>query len=385
MTTPPIIALSLTDEELHRLSKDGPRRDIVLLAQRLGATMLLRRMTGSRSGLRGKVFGPHVRHAWKAAKAHPRPRIVFADGEHVGIPLAIALAARGRRSTRLLILGHFVDKRWKMALLWLATRLTPEGTLILHSNSQAARVKRVLSRGWEAVVLPYQVDTEFWRAEGCATVRDRVPLIVSAGSENRDYQTLVEAVRGLDVRVRIAAGSHWARTNATASELPANVEFIRETLSFMELRALYAEADVVVVPLLEGTNQAGVTTILEAMSMARPVVVSATEGQREVVTGPFVTSAGEAPDLTADRGPHRFGLDANGEDSGLYVPPGDAGALRAAIIRLLAEPERAARMAASAREEAVSHFRVEQFADRFAELFERERPTTHDSPEPVPA
>jgi glycosyltransferase involved in cell wall biosynthesis len=75
------------------------------------------------------------------------------------------------------------------------------------------------------------------------------------------------------------------------------------------------------------------------MSMARPVVVSATEGQRDVV-----------------------------EDgvTGLMVPPGDAGALREAIERLLADPAERARLGANARAAVRERFSLDAYASSLA-------------------
>src|SRR6266545_462263 len=67
---------------------------------------------------------------------------------------------------------------------------------------------------------------------------------------------------------------------------------------------------------------AGVTTITEAMAMGRAVVATRTRGQVDVI---------------------RHG------ENGLYVPPGDPEALRAAVRRLLEHPDEAARMGAAGR------------------------------------
>ena len=90
-----------------------------------------------------------------------------------------------------------------------------------------------------------------------------------------------------------------------------------------ELRALYGRAAFVVVPLEETDFQAGITTILEAMAMAKAIVCSRTEGQTDTIVD---------------------------EVNGLYVPPGDVPALRRAIERLLADPELAGRLGAAGRE-----------------------------------
>ncbi|MDZ7726967.1 MAG: glycosyltransferase [Dehalococcoidia bacterium] len=159
---------------------------------------------------------------------------------------------------------------------------------------------------------------------------------MAAGSENRDYETLIEAARVLPgVDFLVAAGSHWARRTATPGIAPPpdNVEFLREPLDFAALRDCYARATAIVVPLFDVENQSGVTTILEAMSMGRAVVVSATRGQQECVAGPLVEASGACNvPATASRGPlHFFGEAASGTWTGVYVPPGDARALAAAL------------------------------------------------------
>ncbi|MBI3765926.1 MAG: hypothetical protein HY277_05420, partial [Ignavibacteriales bacterium] len=50
--------------------------------------------------------------------------------------------------------------------------------------------------------IPYYVDQKFWRPMNVPTDQ-----ICSVGIEMRDYPTLLEALRGLDIRCHIAAGS----------------------------------------------------------------------------------------------------------------------------------------------------------------------------------
>src|SRR5436190_19253658 len=123
----------------------------------------------------------------------------------------------------------------------------------------------------------------------------------------------MEAVRDLDARVVIAAASPWSnRPDSTeGAAVPPNVEICR--LGFVELRQLYADSDVVVMPLHDVPFQAGVTTILEAMAMGKAVVCSRSRGQTDVIDDGI---------------------------TGVYVAPGDAAALRAAIEELLGDGER---------------------------------------------
>ena len=363
MISPPLICFSVTEEESAQLVANGPRRDILMLAERCGGKILYRRPGGLRQGLRARVFGPQLGHAWAAAAETERGGKVFADGEHVGFPLAAFLAFRFKRNVQLTVLGHYVTKRWKRYLLWIATRCVARGTLVVHSQTQAEAVRKLLPLGWTVTLLPYQVDASFWMGAAETQVR---PLVVAAGSEHRDYQTLIDAVRDLDIDVCIASGSHWARTQAVGAELPPNVQFFTQTLPFAALRDLYARATVVVVPLFPVKNQSGITTVLEAMSMAKPVIVSATPGQTEAVTGGVFRA--EGPAEPTNRGPQLLDLPRDPGETGIYVCPEDAEALRRALNSVLQDPDRAQRMGVDARASVLRNFTVEQFAERFAQV-----------------
>ena len=103
------------------------------------------------------------------------------------------------------------------------------------------------------------------------------------------------------MQVVIAAASPWSKRHGFDARRgpPPNVEVCR--LGFVALRQLYADADVVVMPLHDVDFQAGITTILEAMAMARPVICSRTRGQTDTIVdgenGIYVTpgNAEQAP------------------------------------------------------------------------------------------
>jgi glycosyltransferase involved in cell wall biosynthesis len=88
-------------------------------------------------------------------------------------------------------------------------------------------------------------------------------------------------------------------------------------------------------PLQETDFQAGITTILEAMAMARPVICTRTTGQTDVIV---------------DR------------ETGIYVPPGDPVALHDAIVSLLDDPDRAAQLGRAARRWVEEHATVDRYA-----------------------
>ncbi|MFN0095121.1 MAG: glycosyltransferase family 4 protein [Dehalococcoidia bacterium] len=376
--------VSASQAQAQRLREAGPRRDFWELAAATAARIEYASDGSGRRGWSRRLLGPHVRQAWRAASGAPSD-VVFADGEHVGLPYALAAFARGKRDTRLVMLGHLVSRPWKLAMIWVASRVGPRGVLFVHSTVQASQARRFASGRWQVELIPYQVDPDYWTPDD-GPQRTRRPLVLAVGAENRDYATLIKAVEGLAVDVLIAGASHWARAGHGPVGEASNVRFLSEALDYGSLRAVYHQADVVVVPLLDVPNQSGVTTILEAMAVGRPVIVTATEGQREVVTGPLVTSDGVFDmAATEDRGPQNFSPGALPEaPTGLYVAPGDDTALRSALRWVLSHPLEAAEMGTRARFAVLRHFTIERFVARLAEACaERDDPLPRARPQRV--
>lgn len=169
-------------------------------------------------------------------------------------------------------------------------------------------------------------------------------MICAVGAEMRDYATFVEAVRGTDLRCHIATdhvripgkvrliNDRRLPIGDIVTETDAQITSGR--MSLPELRKLYARSRFVVVPLLPSDSDNGVTVILEAMAMGKPVICSRTRGQVDVI---------------------QDGV------TGLYVPVGDAAALRTAMLSLWNDPQRAHEMGRRARAYIEAHHTLEMF------------------------
>jgi glycosyltransferase involved in cell wall biosynthesis len=358
------ILASATADETEALVRCGPRRDFLELARAVEGRTLYRRARRARRGFVGKLLGGHVGQAWRAARDASPGDTLFADGEHAGIPLALFLAMRAKRRVHVVMLGHFVTKPWKQLALTVTCLASPGTTLLLHSTRQLEKLNRLTRARWSVRLLPYHVDTVFWEPKACGGSER---LVLAVGSEGRDYDCLSRASRLVAADVLIAAGSHWARRTATA-EANSRVRYVSSPLSFADLRTLYERASVVVVPLRSLDNQSGVTTILEAMSMERPVVVTANEGQLELVRGPLVTPDGGLDwEATNHRGPSLFGIEEPAcGPTGLYVVPESPESLAGAINLLLKDPDLRQRMGAAARRHAVACFDTSLYTERLA-------------------
>ena len=381
-----------------------PRRDYDMLRDALDADVLTPDIARrSRLGrLLHRWVGRPVALAAEAFRRRRRYDVIYTDGENVGLPLALLLTLAGARPgrPRHVMLSHYLSPAKKRALFRLGIARHIDA-LIVHSAAQRELAIRRLHMPESRVLrLPYFADQRFWRGDlaatsspldsvasqgqaGAAAVSLRegaaLPMICAVGLEFRDYTTLVDAVTGLDVELKIAAGSAWSHHTAFAGApaLPPNVSV--RSYTYLPLRELYAAARFVVVPLRDVDNQAGVTVILEAMAMGKAVIVTATRGQTDIIRDRRNGGRGriardwwpgfvDEPDV-ADQVARLW--------TGLYVAPADPAELRCAIQYLLDHPDEAAQIGRNARTVAEACFTLDDFTARFAAAIRGE---THPSP-----
>jgi glycosyltransferase involved in cell wall biosynthesis len=274
-------------------------------------------------------------HTWAATRALPDSRAVLSDGEHLGLPLAIAMRTFRHQTPHVVIAHHLTTPAKKL----LFRALRPEAAIsriLVHSERQQQLAEEELRVPRSRLKLVrYGVDLEFWAPRQAAEEE----LVVSVGREQRDFTTLAEAGRELHASVFVSgASAHSPKAGRSRpAAWPAN--FVSDVVDYRALRSLYARASVAVVPLLAADFQAGVTAVLEAMAMGKAVVVTATEGLRHVV---------------------EHGVTA------VTVPPEDPAALRDALTALLEHPRERARLGANARSAVEQHFGLDGYVAALA-------------------
>jgi glycosyltransferase involved in cell wall biosynthesis len=336
-----------------------PRKDYLALRDALDADLLTPSMATRPSG-------KQIALAWTAFQRRNACDTIFTDSEGTGLPLALLLRSARQGKPRHVCLSHYLSTMSKRALFRLGAGQRID-TLITHSTAQSRVAVETLGMPAKKVaLLPYFADERFWDpALATPDASASRPMICSAGLEFRDYTTLIAATRDLDVDVRIGAASHWARHNAfgASADLPANVTV--SAYNYQQLRDLYASARFVVVPLRDVDNQAGITTILEAMAMGKAVVVTRTRGQTDVVRDWRSGAAAPPPGFLAAP---EFAQTLGALPTGWYVQPDDPDDLRDAISYLLAHPEIAEEMGRNARRVVEGYFGLDAFVERFAAL-----------------
>jgi glycogen synthase len=218
------------------------------------------------------------------------------------------------------------------------------GTDIELAHRVPALARRVL-RGARVVIAPSRALADEARRLGAEEVRVipsgvDVPAAVSeeadppevlyAGrlSPEKGVRELVAAADGLPL---VVAGDGPLR-----DEVPGAMGFVPHD----ELERLFERAAVVACP----SHREGFGVVCaEAMAFGRPVVAGDVGGLRDLVVH---------------------------EETGLLVPPGDVEALRAALHRLLADPDLRRRFGEAGRARIAEHFTWQQFGDEMLRAYE---------------
>lgn len=335
-----------TVDELERAAAEGrrPRKDYVELAKLLDAEVVdihhleQRAVPAARAAARAGVWAGQVVEAF-VRRRRLGPIIAWSD--KLGLVLAFLFKLTRSRRDLVMISVLLSDPEKRVFLRPLGVHSHLAAIINYGSSQMEIAATRLGVPRAKLHLLLQPVDERFFRPDLARPEN----LVVAVGMEARDYPTLLRAADGLAVDVEIAAGTTAAPDFGRGMEsvddpLPANVR-LHSGLRPHEVRDLYARARAVVIPLHDVDYDAGVTTITEAMAMGKPVIVTRTRGQVDLIE--------------------------EGEQ-GTYVPPGDAAALRAAIERVLGDPEAAERMGRAGRALVERQHTLDSYVARIAEI-----------------
>lgn len=337
-----ILAAGRFDEALRAGIAAGrePRLDIFELANALNAKVIdfqdVERSRDPAVKLAVKAGGKSAGVAVLGFQERANFDAYFTTGEDIGLPLALLLKASPARCSHTMIAHTLFPAKKQAFFKWGRVGNRIDRVLVYSTSEERLAIDTLHMPANSVERLYYHADQLFFRPDGRPTEPD---LICAAGQLLRDYDTLVDAIDGLPVRLQIAAGSPWIeRPLQPKRVLPDNVTWGR--LDRFELRELYARAAIAVVPIQQNHYQTGIATILEMMAMGKCVVATQTFGQTDTIVDGV---------------------------TGVYVPPADPRALRSAIQRLLANPEEVARIGQAARRFIEERAGLDLFVDKIVD------------------
>jgi glycosyltransferase involved in cell wall biosynthesis len=291
------------------------------------------------SSVKGSRLPNDLSLAILTAKIARQYDAVFTNSESVSIPLSFFFRFFDKRPRHVTIAHKLTTG--KKAVFFRQLKVQSDiDTLFVYAETQRRfGIDSLGIREDKLRLISFHADSDFFRP--LPTIATVPGQFCSAGLEWRDYPSLVETARRLpDCTFKIAAASPWSKhkNELDGQQLPSNVSARR--YEYGELRDLYAESVATIVPLYENDFQAGVTTILESMSVGRPVIATRTSGQKDVIIE---------------------------GDTGFYVAPGDPSALTNAVSRLNGDAQLCAAMGARGREWLLQNASLERWSSTIAQ------------------
>lgn len=338
-------------DTIRTMEKSDRHPRITLFEEALNTDFLDERFLLEEGSRRRKIYemlNTSIAQVYEAGRIQRRYDAVISWSVKLGI-LYAAMRRMAGLQTPHIVMASWISKKKKAMLL---RRLHPWiDRIILWSPKQYDfAVKEIGFPESKISLISLGVDHQFWRPMSGTPGK----TICSVGYEMRDYSTLLEALRGTGIRCHIAAGTARKVGNIDARLMPARKIPPGVTIgrkSHFELRELYAQSRFVVIPLKPTDTDNGISAILEAMAMGKAVICSAVEGQRDMI---------------------RHGL------NGLMVPPGDAAALREAILYLYEHPEAAERMGSAGRAHILRRHSIEGTIEAIRQIVEKTIEAKHE-------
>lgn len=315
------------------LEREAPRLDYLEIARLLDAEVSYPPVArGLVEKLERHTMGVNVRQAWRARGY--QPSLFLSLSEQCGVPLAWL---RPVGTPHVLIAHNLTSGRRRAFQRWTHFLRCVDRVIVLSRAQERHLIEDEGVAHGKVHFIYDKVDHRFFKPGN----EPDGGFVLSVGWEQRDYATLLEAVRFLDVPLIIVPSSAWARSSGVDQSLPAHVE-VRRDLTYGALRQLYDRASVVVVPLRADVRYAaGVNAVLEAMAMRKPLIVSRTPGLEGYV---------------------------HDGETGRWVPPGDPSALREAIVALLEDQAEGHRLASGARKVVDEGRNLDTYARSVAEI-----------------
>jgi glycosyltransferase involved in cell wall biosynthesis len=291
--------------------------------------------------LNGTAASSRVPKWWRLAREaqhrHAEYDAIVTWGEKLSLAMLLQQQLASASKPHIAMMYQFEKPNIRVPLSVLRKNL--HAVVTWSSVQRRALIERIRFPAERVYLIRHYVDQVFYSPR--ATEED---MICAVGAEMRDYATLLEALRGTGLRCHVAADHvripgrlrllNDRRVPVSTFSARADTQITMGRKALTELRELYARSRFVVVPLFPSDTDNGVTVILEAMAMGKPVICSRTRGQVDVI---------------------EEGV------TGHYVPVGDAAALRAAILSLWNEPLRAQQMGRNARALVEKHHTLEKF------------------------
>ena len=266
-----------------------------------------------------------------------RAHLVFCTSDRFGIPLVI-LKHLGLVVPRILYLSIGLPERLEQLKGKLMARFYKDAfrrgtsSIICFGFEESECLQAWLGAGQAKIhFMPYAVDTDALRPRPCLS--ENIDVITVGADIKRDVNLIIDfAMREPGLKISaITRAQHAPRFD----KRPSNLQLLLDVPFHQYLERL-ACARVVMLPVLPNTYSGATSTLLQAMSLAKPIVVSAVGA----ISNGYALQDGV---------------------NCMLVPPGDGPAMHSAVMGLLTDGRLASNIGFAARQTAMEHHSWSRF------------------------
>jgi glycosyltransferase involved in cell wall biosynthesis len=197
-----------------------------------------------------------------------------------------------------------------------------DGLVFLNESVRQLTLDRFGASVKRSATLPWGPDLAFFKP-GAADAQAPCDVL-AAGKTNRDFKTLIEAAKGQSWLAKVYCAH---RNLAGVGDVPPNVEVHANesgiVLNYKQLYEVSAAAQIIAVPLVEVDALAGLTSVVDALALGKPLVMTRNKW---------------------------LDLDPEAEGFGLTVAPNDVEGWRQAVTMILGDSSLRERMSQAARD-----------------------------------
>src|SRR5690606_31149700 len=184
-------------------------------------------------------------------------------------------------------------------------------------------------------------DTDFYHTDEPEISLEDCNYFISAGQTDRDYDTLIEAFRGIDYSLKIFCSK---RSAPKTKDIPPNVSIDSNGVPYFELLNYYRKSRAILIPLKyppikEGCQ--GMTSLQDVIALGKPTV------------------------MTTNR---TLNLDVEKEGFGIFVEMGDVEGWRKAVKLLIEDKAALNLMGVNAKKTYHEKYNSKIFSDKLQEV-----------------
>lgn len=226
---------------------------------------------------------------------------------------------------------RLINKENKLNVKLAKFILSPAEKILCYSSIQKEALIDLLGFKDKIKFIPFGIETSKFSKEKSEPEN----YILCTGRAERDYNTLLAAIKDLDIELKIITGEDPISKNKGIPYAFNNVEVLKD-VSFEEYKKLTLDSLFVVLPLEDTLYPTGQTVLLESMAMGKAVITTKTSGTIDYV-----------------------------EDgkTGFYVKPYDVQDLKDKINLLLKDPEKTMNVGFKSKKCVQKKFNLENMAN----------------------